>query len=479
MATVELTIGYVGSHLPSYYAHEHDVFARSEAGLRQAAVELGFSLHVISAPVVTAAEARAARRELDDAGVDFVLLQNSSFAMGDVVREFALGRARLGLWGFEEPTREGPILLNTFVSLNINASIVTRFLRDRQVPFKWFWGDVDHPWMRPRLDVTVRALRSLKRLSQARIGWVGDLAPTFFNLAFDERSLEARFGTRIHAHQLSELVDRSRRVPQAAAAAAADAFLRSARASEVAPSQLETGGALYTAMREFALDYGYDALAVSCWPQFQTDLGIAPCVAYAWLNEHDEMPVSCEGDAVGAMSMLMMNEINRDQSMLLDMNEVDVDADAVMMWHCGVSPARFANADGVTWRHHSTLGRKSDAPPAGVVADLVFEPQPVTITRIADDGRQLLVIEADIVEGPSRGFDGSRGWLSNFRIDHEPVSVADIVNTVMSEGLEHHFVVGRGHHADALSELAAWTGMHPIRPIPYRAFLQMGSRGIG
>ena len=479
MASTELTIGYVGSHLPSYYAQEHDVFARSVAGLERAAREMGFTLHVVAEPVVSAADARRARHDMDAAGVDFVLLQNSSFSMGDVVREFAQGSARLGLWGFEEPTREGPILLNTFVSLNINASIVTRFLRGRQVPFKWFWGDVDHPWMWQRLDVTVRALRALKRLARARIGWVGDLAPTFFNLAFDERTLEARFGTRIQSHQLSELVERAQRVSAGDAKAAADAFLRSARASEVAPSQLQTGGALYAAMRQFAIDYDYDALAVSCWPQFQTDLGIAPCVAYSWLNEHDDLPVSCEGDAVGAMSMLMMNEINRDQSMLLDMNEVDASVGAVMMWHCGVGPARFANADGVTWKNHSTLGRKSGAPPAGVVADFVFEPQSVTITRIADDGRQLLIMEADIVEGPSKGFDGSRGWLANFRIDHESVSVADAVNTVMSEGLEHHFVVGRGHHAEALSELAAWSGMRPIRPLPYRNYLQLGSRDLG
>ncbi|MDA0700182.1 MAG: hypothetical protein O3A02_03100 [bacterium] len=476
MPSSELTIGYVGAHLPSYYAREHDVFARSIEGLERLGRSLGFRLHVEPEPVVSADDAVRARQRMEAAGVDFVLLQSSSFAMGDVVREFARGRARLGLWGVPEPTREGPILLNTFVSLNINASIVSRFVKGPPVPYKWFWGDVDDRWMGPRLAVTVRALRALKRLAHARIGWVGDLAPTFFNLVFDARSVEARLGTRIHAHQLSELVDRTLAVPDAAASRAADGFLREVRASEVPAEQVERAGALSVAMRTFAADYGYDALAVSCWPQFQTDLGIAPCVAYSWLNEHDGMPVSCEGDAVGAMSMLMMNEINGDQSMLLDMNEVDEATGAIMMWHCGVAPARFADAAGVTLKHHSTLGRKSDVPPAGVVVDFVFAPQPVTITRIADDGRQLLIVEADIVAGPSRGFDGSRGWVANFRINHVPVSVADVVNTVMAEGLEHHFVVGRGHHADALSELATWAGMKPIEAVPYRDYLQLGSR---
>ena len=56
--------------------------------------------------------------------------------------------------------------------------------------------------------------------------------------------------------------------------------------------------------------------------------------------------------------------------------------------------------------------------------------------------------------------------------------MADLVNTVMVEGIEHHFVVGRGHHAAALSELAAWAGLKPIEAVPYQDFMQLGSRSL-
>lgn len=477
MAQTRLKIAYVASHLPSYYAAEHDVFGRSIAGLEGLARELDFDLHAVPDPVVTADDARRASREVDAAGADLVLLQNSSFAMGDVITEFARGRARLGLWGMEEPTHEGSIQLNTLVSLNINAGILTRYLKHHGLPFKWFWGRVEHPWMGARLRVTVEALRSLKRLAQARIGWVGDLAPTFFNLAFDERKLEARLGTRVHPHELAELVERARKVPESATRDAAATLAAVGRTGDVKPEHFDRGSALYVAMRDFARDYGYDALAVSCWPGFQSDLGIAPCMAYSWLNEHDALPVACEGDVAGALTMLMLNEVNQDQSMMLDINDVDLDAGSVLMWHCGVSPARFADDAGVTWANHSTLGRKAPGvEPAGVVADLTFRPQPVTITRLSDDADKLLIVDADIVEGRARGFDGSRGWVANFRVNHEPVTLPDLVNTIMVEGLEHHFIVGRGRHAEALSELAAWTGMEPVQVVPYRDFMQPGSR---
>ena len=479
MPATRLKIAYVGSHLPSYFAREYEVFNRSIAGLEAFARELEFDLHVIREPVISSEDARNASRELDAAGVDLVLVQNSSFAMGNVITEFARGRARLGLWGMEEPTHEGPILLNTLVSLNMNAGIVTRYLKDHHLPFKWFWGHVEHPWMGARFRLTVQALRAIKRLETANIGWVGDLAPTFYNLAFDERKLEARLGTRVHAHELAELTERSARVSANAVKEQATVLAGIASKIEVSNEHLERGSALYLAMREFARDYGYDALAVSCWPQFQTDLGIAPCMAYSWLNEHDDLAVSCEGDVVGAISMLMTNELNRDRSMMLDINDVDLEEQAVLMWHCGVSPARFADDDGITWKNHSTLGRKDpNAQPAGVVADLKFRPQPVTITRICNDAEQLLVSEAEIVEGRTRGFDGSRGWVKNFSMNGEAISLEDFVNTTMVEGLEHHFIVGRGHHAGALSELAAWTGMNPIEAVPYRDHLQFGSRTV-
>ncbi len=479
MSVTRLKIGYVPSHLPSYYAREYDVVNRSIAGLEGFAKELEFDLEVIREPVVTPEDARNASRQMDAAGVDFLLVQNSSFAMGNVITEFAKGRARLGLWGMEEPTHEGPILLNTLVSLNLNAGILTRYLKDHSIPFKWFWGATEHPWMGPRFRLTVQALRAIKRLEQAKIGWVGDLAPTFYNLAFDERKLEARLGTRVHPHELSELTERSRRVSEKLVKEQAVVLAGVAQKIEVSSEHLERGSALYIAMREFSEEYGYDALAVSCWPQFQTDLGIAPCMAYSWLNEHDGLAVSCEGDVVGAITMLMTNEINCDQSMMLDINDVDLEDQSVLMWHCGVSPARFADDDGITWKNHSTLGRKDpDAQPAGVVADLKFRPQPVTITRICNDAEQLLVMEADIVEGRSRGFEGSRGWVKNFKMNGEPILLEDFVNTTMVEGLEHHFIVGRGHHAGALLELATWTGMNPIEPVPYRDHLQFGSRTV-
>lgn len=468
---MNVKLAYVGTHLPSYMADEYDVFRKSIMGLEALANDLAFELVATHSHVVTRQEAKQIADDLEAQKVDFVLLQNTTFAMGDLVLEFVNRSFKLGIWATEEPTKEGPILLNNFVSMNLNAGIVRRYLKTKALPFKWFYGNTEHKWFKPRLSVTIQALRALKRLQNAKIALIGGVAPTFYNIAFDERTLRSNLGSHVVSHELSEILAR---VPNVSEAAVNDAIsaMSAAGKVEISERDLRTSAAIYVALREFAKEYSYDALAVSDWPVFQSELQIHPGMAFSWLDQHDGIPVSSEGDVLGAISMLLMNAVNRDKAMLLDMNDLDEERDEVLMWHCGGSPLSFANHEGVAWTNHTTLGRKSDDPPMGAVADLCFEPQAATIIRLADDGKQLFVVEADIIDSPHKGYDGSRGWLSKFKMSGQALSLADLVNTIMVEGIEHHFILGKGHNGAALNELAAWLNLTLINKHSYQDYMQ-------
>ncbi len=466
-------IAYVGAHLESYLARESAVFSESAAGLQRLADGLGFEL-VVSAPIVTADEAVATAKALRDQGVDFVLLQSSSFAMGDVVAPFAQSPMLLGLWAPSEPTRTGPPLLGNYVSMNLNAGIMTRYLHPRR-PFKWFFGSTDHVWFAPRLAVTVQALRATKAMANARVGVIGGLAPTFFNLLCDERRVHERIGTRFHEHEMAELLDCQALASDAEVAAVVAAMHRHAGGRvEVSTRDMEISARLYIAMRHMAQKQGYSALAVSDWPRLQDTLQIHPGLAFSWLNEVDGIPVAAEGDRLGATSMLLLDAVSSTSSMLLDMIDVDLPGDAALMWHMGGSPLALAGPGGVSIKNHPTLGRKAPGGVrAGAIADFIFAPGPCTITRIAGDAQALVIVEGDIVAGPSAGFEGSRGWVTNFRINQQAAGVADMINTALVEGLEHHFVLSTGSHAAALAEIAAWSGMKPVQSVPYSDAMQL------
>jgi len=466
-------IAYVGAHLGSYLAEESGVFRESAEGLGRLAERLGFDL-VVTAAIVTADEAVAAAAALQAQGVDLVLLQSSSFAMGDVVAPFARSNMAVGLWAPSEPTHEGPPLLGNYVSMNLNAGIMARYLRPRR-PFKWFFGKTDHAWFAPRLAVTVQALRGIKALAGARIGVIGGLAPTFFNLLCDERRVEERLGVRCFEHEMVDLIERQRLESASEVASVVAAMHRFADGRvEVGARDMEVSARLYLGMRHIALTCGYSALAVSDWPRLQQELQVHPGLAFSWLDEVDRIPVAAEGDRLGAASMVMLNAVSGSGSLLLDMIDVDLPTDAALMWHMGGSPLGLAGPGGVGIKNHPTLGRKAAGDVrSGAIADFVFAPGPATITRIAGDAEALVIVEADIVAGPSSGFEGSRGWVTNFRINQRPSSLADMINTALVEGLEHHFVLAAGSCALALAEIAAWTAMKPVAAVPYSDAMQL------
>jgi hypothetical protein len=79
-------------------------------------------------------------------------------------------------------------------------------------------------------------------------------------------------------------------------------------------------------------------------------------------------------------------------------------------------------------------------------------------------------MRCQITDHKQSGFTGCRGWLSDFVIADESLTLEDVVHTVMSHGLEHHFVMVPGNCTSVLSEFSAWCGfetLHTRKMKPY------------
>lgn len=469
-----LRLGYAGVAFPTYFADEHNQYRRAIDGLEKLAGQMDFDLIAVDGAVADVPAAQAAASRLAEAGVDFLLLQAAACASGEMLEPFTRAAPRLGLWATPEPALEGSIQLHSLVSVNHYASIIRRYLRDRGVPFKWFFGHIEDPGLDRRLRVTVRALQGIKAMSSARIGWIGGISPGFYNMNFDEGMLRERFGVTIGTHAISEVVERAESFHPARAAAVVRTAVEVADEVTAPELGMERNARLYLALQELAAEEGYDALAVQCWPSFQEEYHIAPCMAYSLLGSEDGMAVSCEGDVPGSVSMLLMNSMSprRGSSTLLDLTCLDPDNDAILFWHCGVSPRHFGAGNGIRWVDHVTLGRKSDVR-YGVSGDLLFAPQTATIAYAGDQFREMFIATAQVVETGNPGFDGTRGWFSQFRLNGEPIGLMDLVNTAIVGGHEHHYAVAQGDLSSELAEVAAWLGMSTTRPVPMRDHLQL------
>lgn len=467
-----MKVGLIKASLPSYFPTKHGVWDAAEAALAALCETHRATLFVVTDVPM---DARDTERALDTCraqGVDFVLLLHGGFSMGDVARAVAASEFRCGFWSVPEPVRTGDVQLNNFVSLNMSMSIA-RQVRDLKMrPVQWYHGAPDSPALQARLGTTIRTIGAARALEGARIGVIGGLAMTFYNMEVSTSQLRARLGVEVAHHDIHELTGRMAAAEDARAADEVAAMARAATNDGVSDAQMALTARAALALRDMARAGGYAALAVSDWPALQTDPGMHPGAAFTWLEETHGIPVASEGDVLGAVTQLVAKSLTGRVGYLLDMTEPDLDAGQLLMWHGGGGPLYLADDAGARWINHPMIGRGTEAGPVfGAISDLVFRDGPVSVFRVARNAGALFSMNATVAGREPSGFTGCRGWLEQFVIDGDTATLEDTVATVMAHGLEHHFVLVPGDHAGAIAEFGAWTGMETLGRRPMRGHL--------
>jgi len=158
----------------------------------------------------------------------------------------------------------------------------------------------------------------------------------------------------------------------------------------------------------------------------------------------DEMiPCSCEADVNGTITQMILQSISEEPAFGTDMVSLDELRDALVIWHCGLAPLSMADPQeprGVTT--HSNRGLP-------LLFEFTLKPGPVTVARLTESsGEYRLVIGCgEIMRGP-KSFSGTSGLLQFDR------PAKEVLDMILSEGLEHHISITYGDHADVLIALA-------------------------
>ncbi len=473
-ATVK--IGLVGAVHPNMPGDDVGLFREIMERMDALAAELGFHLVCHSEPLCSEEDAEQARSVMDEAAVDLTLLFMPSLPFGRVMLPLARVNSRIGLWSVMEPAKSGVLQLNSFCGMNMLGSIIGNYLRRYDIRFKWFYGMPADEMFRERLVVTLQALRAIKTLQRARIGQIGGLANGFENLYIDERDLEKRFGTRVQTrHSVEEIVGRAKQIADSRVAAETASMLNDGPLNKatVATAHLDKAVRVFLALRDFAHEQRYDALAVSCWTRFQEVYGVAICSAMSRLN-NEGIVAPCEGDILAAVNMLMFNAMGAGgKASLHDLVSMDVQDSSINLWHCGVAPGCWANRRGVVWDTHFNIGRYdgNEWKGEGVVADMQFKPGRVTLCTMDSSLESLFILSGDMMDNKA-GFAGSSGWVNNLQLNGEPTDLRDLLNTIAVMKVNHHYPAAYGDFTNQLNEFAAWTGMGVIDKVPYKPYLQ-------
>lgn len=476
---MEFKVALVGLSQLSFPGDKANRYAKCAEDLRAFLKDMNAELYVYPEQIITPDDGRKALGALDAEHPDFLLVQCTSFSAGLLAQMMIRSGYPVGWWAISENAVDGAVPFNSFCSINMYQAIGRNYYNEEEIPAKWFFGEVGSDLFAPRMAVTIRALRAIKRLRASRIGLIGGIAPGFNDLYFDERKLLRLFPGMEYDRipEFDDVADIAESFTDAQVAPLAEEIEKAATGVHPASVKHKMRNARFLmAYRKFIADHGFDAVAISCWPKFQSRYDYSICSVIAQLND-EGIPAACEGDPLSAVSMLMLEEISGKPTMLMDMSAFDSSDESVLLWHCGPASKHFAcdkgYSLGVNYSGKAHIPGQGLAC-CGVARDMIFAPMQLTIGRLTPDLDKLFVAGGETMDPDAKpSFFGSRGWTGKLQLAGENISALDFVNTILSQGISHHYPVADGCWQSELMEICSWLKLASIEKTPYRTWLQM------
>jgi L-fucose isomerase-like protein len=360
------------------------------------------------------------------------------------------------LLAMKEPVPSGGFLQGASVGGMLPISYG---LHKRNIPFT-FAGvfDPEDTRLPGELSSFARVCLAVRRFRGARVGMIGFRPYDFEVCIFNEGLLLERYGAKTVPlnlvdleHQISLLTDGD---PQVARIVQE---IRSAFSPGCGTAELSKLAKLELVMLRWAAEYRVDALTIQCWSAIQERIGLTPCLTNGRISSLG-VPVACEGDTLGALSMLL-------QKWIADEGGVPWLADILMLhpeekdlflaWHCGNAPAGLA-AEGSPPRLRGHCSFEEGFAGALATSELTVRPGPVSANRIVEHHGEfrLLHVDGTMVTRDDR-MRGSWGW----------VAVEDrerMLRTVVEEGFVHHVSIVHGGLGPRVREACRYLGMRLV-----------------
>ena len=404
--------------------------------------------------------ANAALQEIGSAGdIDLLLILQITFTDASMTTQMARDSdAPVAIWGVPEPRIGGRLRLNAYCGINLAAHALGK----AGLTYNWLFADPDreglaqelqglaHPY-REGENATIDVVRSddaiadqvVRKLKESRVSVIGNHPDGFDTCEYNAAALGELTGITVDRVTLESAFDRARGAPAERAAA------HRARAAEsldgidsVDQEQLDRSFRLLCALEDIASENDADSIAVRCWPETFVDYGCAACGPMAMMNQAG-VPSACEADVYGSVTTLMLQELAGEPVWMADLVDVDRSSDTAVLWHCGLAPLSMCDPEA---QPEATIHTNRKMP---LLHQFPLKPGRVSLARLsqAKNETKLMIAGAEVQRAPM-AFTGTSGVI---RFDRP---VDEVCETIMEEGLEHHFALAYGDHLDTLEQVA-------------------------
>ena len=439
-------------------------------------------VRLVGDPTISTDPARTARaaERLAGASVDVVVVLQGTFCDARSAIEIAsLTSVPVVVWSFPEPRTGARLRLNSLCGANLAAySLRRRNLRSAFLHVDPHAAGAERlvrgalqeastavptapqaaggPVEDPVPDDVAAARRVADDLRGTVVGVIGDPPAGFEPCEADDDVVRSVCGVVVERVALPALFGAADRAPLGdvdAARRRADAALEVD--TELCALGLDESLRLYSGLRSLADAGGWSALSTRCWPECMVEYGGAVCTPQAMMTE-DGVPAVCEADLLGSVTALVLQRVAASDPFLADLVDVDEDDDSCVLWHCGVASSRLADpAVRPVAITHPNRHR-------ALVSQFGLRPGRITVARLSqaapssDGTGMIMVIGGGEVLARPRPFSGTCGVV---RWDRP---AAEVVDTVLRRGLEHHLCVVYGDHRGVLAALGAELGIEVV-----------------
>ncbi len=431
----------------------------------QRLTDLGHELVGSPDLVLDAAALDRASSALSNEALDALVIVQATFADATLAAAIAdANPAPILLWAIPESRTGGRLRLNSFCGINLAGYRLTREGRR----YRFLYRDprdatatesiaavLDAPLPEiPRVetppsitlataDATAAASTVRERLAVSTVGIVGERPEGFEPCDYDAAVLAETAGVTAETATLPDLFARAK--------SASAEFVQEVRVSvasqldgveDMDPEGLDRSLRLHLGLRELIDERGWSGVATRCWPECFTEYRAACCSPHSLLND-DGIPGCCEADAYGTVTSLILQWLGDGPAFVADLVDFDPSDQTGVFWHCGMAPLAMANPN---VRARATIHTNRRMP---LLNEFPLRPGRVTIARLSQSRgvSRMTIGGGEMLDAPLP-YAGTGGVI---RFDRP---VEDVMETILTEGHEHHYGIVYGDVRPQLHALA-------------------------
>lgn len=200
-----------------------------------------------------------------------------------------------------------------------------------------------------KFSAVCKVVKGMKRFT---VGAIGARTTAFKTVRFDELTLQ-KYDIATETLDMSEVFRRTRAVSKSTSVFKdkKEKLLNYTGWTNVPSRKIDVLSQVSVALDDIIKEYRMDCLALRCWMEIETELGVSPCVLLSELNDRGII-AACEMDVCNAVPMYGLSLASGDKSACLDWNNNYGDEDnKCILFHCGPVPQSFMTAKGQVTDH--------------------------------------------------------------------------------------------------------------------------------